>query len=88
MKEQFKELEEGLNKLINVRKCIRDVHRDDMIQIADKLDGNKKNAHIAKAIGLFVSIGGTYMKHHIYHIKGINKGIFRKISSKAFKSHY
>ncbi|XP_066930743.1 uncharacterized protein [Clytia hemisphaerica] len=58
LKQQFKELEEGLNKLINVRKCIRDAHREDMIQIADKLDGNKKNAHIAKAIGLFVSIGG------------------------------
>ena len=58
LKQQFKELEEGLNKLINLRKRIRDEHREDMIQIADKLDGNKKNAHIAKAVGLFVSIGG------------------------------
>lgn len=54
----FDQLKEELNKLICVRKEIRDKHKDDMLAIANKLDGNKRKAHITKAAGLFASIGG------------------------------
>lgn len=54
----FDQLKEQLNKLICVRKEIRDKHKDDMLVIADKLDGNKRKVHITKAAGLFASIGG------------------------------
>ena len=58
LERSFVDLEDGLNRLISVRRKITDKHRDDMIAIADKLDGNKRNAHVAKAVGLLAAIGG------------------------------
>ena len=59
MKEHFKFLKDKINECIATRINIRDVHGSDMEAIAKRLDDNQQHANIAKAVGLFCSIGGS-----------------------------
>ena len=67
MKEHFNFLKEKINECIATRINIRDVHGSDMEAIAKRLDDNKQHANIAKAAGLFCSIGGEVKPGHVAH---------------------